>query len=87
MLSEFLIFESNLFHSAIVEKKKYAWITQCNKTMQQNSKTKQCNRILLHCFVLYDILCVGIHSHWRYFGECDFSILKIQQSFLYQLHC
>ena len=62
MLSEFLIFESNLFHSAIVEKKKYAWITQCNKTMQQNSKTKQCNKILainvLH--LLLEFCCIAL---------------------------
>ena len=39
--------------------------------------------ILLDCLVLYDLLCMEI-IEYRYFGDCDFSILQKQQSFLYQ---
>ena len=48
ILSEFLIIQSNLFHSIIVEGK---------KSVLENSFIAG---ILLHCLALYDILCIGI---------------------------
>ena len=59
ILSEFLISQSSLFHSITVEGKKvflksFTFI----------------GGILLHCFVLYDILCMGI-IEYRHFRDCD----------------
>ena len=51
ILSEFLISQSNLFHSIIGEGKKSVLEKQCFTFIA---------RILLHCLVLYDILCMGI---------------------------
>ena len=53
ILSEFLIFQSNLFHSVIVEGKNIFLNKSCFTFIAG---------ILLHCLVLYDILCLGIHS-------------------------
>ena len=50
-LVEFLIFQSNFFHSIIVEGKKVSLKKSCFTSIA---------KILLHLFVLYDILCVGI---------------------------
>ena len=49
ILSEFLISQSSLFHSITVEGKK---VFLKSFTL--------IGGILLHCFVLYDILCMGI---------------------------
>ena len=65
ILAEFLIFQSNLFHSIIVEGKKVFLKKSCFTFIAG---------ILLNYFVLHDILCMGIIKY-RYFGDCDFSIL------------
>ena len=51
ILSEFLISQSNLFQSIIVEGKKVFLKESCFTFIAG---------ILLHCLVLYDILCMGI---------------------------
>ena len=77
ILSEFLIFQSNIFDSIIVEGKKVFLKKSCFTFIAGT---------LLHCLALYEILCIGIIEK-RYFGDCDFSILYNQQSFLYQRRC
>ena len=51
ILSEFLIFQSNLFHSIIVEGKKVFLKMSCFTFIAG---------ILLHCLVLFDTLYMGI---------------------------
>ena len=51
ILSEFLIFKPNLFHSTIVEGKKVLLKRSCFTVTAG---------ILLHCLVQYDMLCRGI---------------------------
>ena len=58
---EFLISQSNLFRSIIVEGKKFFLKKLCFAFIAG---------ILLHCFVLYDILCMGI-IEYRHFRDCD----------------
>ena len=65
ILSELLIFQSNLFHSIFVEGKKMFLKKSCFTFIAG---------ILLHCLVLYDILCMGIIVY-RCFGDCNFSIV------------
>ena len=51
ILSEPFIFQSNLFHSIIVGRKKVFLKKSCFTFIAG---------ILFHCLVLYDILCLGI---------------------------
>ena len=51
ILPKFLIFQSNLFHSIIVEGKKVFLKKSCFTLIAG---------ILFHCLILHDILCVGI---------------------------
>ena len=51
ILLEFLISQSNLFHFILVERKKVLLKKLCLTFIAG---------ILLHCLVLYDILCMGI---------------------------
>ena len=53
IFSEFLIFQSNLFHSIIVEGKKVFLKKSCFTFIAGVL-------LLLHCLVLYDTLCMGI---------------------------
>ena len=57
ILSEILIFKSNLFHSTIVEGKK-VFLKKSGFTFIEG--------ILLHCLVLYDILCMGNERFAQY---------------------
>ena len=58
ILSEFLIFQSYLFHSVIVEGK--VFLKKLSFTFFIGN--------LLHCLSLYDILCVGAFEQ-RLFGD------------------
>ena len=51
ILSEFLIFQSNLFHQLLLEEK---------KVFLKKSFFTFIAGILLHCLALHDILCMGI---------------------------
>ena len=62
--SEFLMFQSNFFHSIKAEGK---------TVFSKKSRFTVITGILLHCFVLYNILCVGM-IEWKKFGDCNFSI-------------
>ena len=72
-LSEFLILESKLFHSVIVEGKKEFLKYSC-LTLERG--------MLFLCHVIHASLAVGINSK-RYLGDWFLIILKKRQSFLY----
>ena len=60
ILSELLIFQSNLFHSIFVEEK---------KVFLEVVFHTNCKNFIMLPF-LYDILCAKI-IEYRYFGDCD----------------